>query len=104
MPDSPFQIGLTLQRLVHSAGSSDELYRAVRVAHPDAKKKDIILGALGVMIDQCEAHGLAAKNGTPWRWTAVVAKGLAALSYSVPGRMLNVCKVVRANSVGCSRA
>jgi hypothetical protein len=40
-----------LQRLVHGAGSSDELFRAVLVAHPDAKKEHIILGALGVMVD-----------------------------------------------------
>lgn len=62
MADSPFQIRLTLQRLVHSAGSSDELYQSVRAVHPNAKKKDIILGALGVMIDQCEAQGLAAEK------------------------------------------
>lgn len=60
MPNSPYEIGRTLTRLVHNAGSPDELFNAVRKAHPGAKKKDIILAALSVMIDQCEAHGLAA--------------------------------------------
>ena len=60
MSNSPYEIGRTLTRLVHSAGTPDELFDAVRKAHPEAKKKDIILAAFGVMIDQCEKHGLAA--------------------------------------------
>ena len=60
MPNSPYEIARTLSRLVHNAGTPEELLRAVRKAHPEAKKKEIVLAAFGVMIEQCEAHGMAA--------------------------------------------
>ncbi|MGO4741562.1 hypothetical protein AB4099_33985 [Bosea sp. 2KB_26] len=62
MTNGPYAIGLTLRRLVHSYGDAAELLKAVRKAHPEATKKDIILAALGVMIDQSETDEVAAKK------------------------------------------
>ncbi|AMJ59782.1 hypothetical protein [Bosea sp. PAMC 26642] len=62
MTDSPYQIGITLLRLVHSYADAEELFKAARHAHPNAKKKDIVLAALGVMIDQSETDQAATKK------------------------------------------
>ena len=62
MADGPYQIGVTLIRLVNSHGDADDLFKAVRKAHPDAKKKDIVLAALGVMLDQADNNDAATRK------------------------------------------
>ncbi|WNJ93502.1 hypothetical protein [Bosea sp. 685] len=62
MKDGPYQIGVTLLRLVHSYDNAGDLFKAIRKAHPDAKKKDIVLAALGVMIDQSQTDEIATRK------------------------------------------
>lgn len=62
MTDGPYQIGITLLRLVHHHGDADDLFKAVRKAHPDAKKKDIVLAAFGLMIDQSQTDDVATRK------------------------------------------
>jgi hypothetical protein len=62
MADGPYQIGITLHRLVHSYGDANELLAAVRSTHPHAKKKDIVLAALGILIDQSETDAVATRK------------------------------------------
>lgn len=62
MPNGPGLIGATLLRLVHHYGDAEELFAAVRKEHPGAGKKDIVLAALSVMIDQSQTDEVASKR------------------------------------------
>ena len=47
-------ISETLLRLVNHYWEPEVLFEALRKAHPEAGKKDIVLAALAVMIDQSQ--------------------------------------------------
>ncbi len=54
-------IGETLRRLVHHYSEPQGLFEAVRAAHPEAGKRDIVLAALSVMIDQSQTYLVASR-------------------------------------------
>lgn len=62
MPKEADYIGATLLRLVHYYGDADQLFEAVRKQHPGAGKKDIVLAALSVMIDQSQTDEIASRR------------------------------------------
>jgi hypothetical protein len=62
MPSKRKSLNATLLRLTHHYSDAKDLFNAVRVEHPEASKKDIVLAALAVMIDQCETDRPAARK------------------------------------------
>ena len=62
MPKEADRIGATILRLVHYYGDPAELFEAVRRQHPDAGKKDVVLAALSVMIDQSQTDAVATRR------------------------------------------
>ncbi|MDR6871799.1 hypothetical protein J2Y55_002812 [Bosea sp. BE125] len=55
-------LNATLLRLTHHYSDAKDLFNAVRTEHPDASKKDIVLAALAMMIDQCETDTRSARK------------------------------------------
>ena len=62
MPNEVDRIGVTLARLVHHYQDADALFQAVREEHPDVGKKQIVLAALSVMIDQSQTDEIASRK------------------------------------------
>ncbi len=62
MNDTPDEISASLVRLVHSYSDADELFNAVRKAHPTARKKDVVIAALSVMIEQAQTDEIATRR------------------------------------------
>ncbi|MGO4678120.1 hypothetical protein AB4Z40_35230 [Bosea sp. 2YAB26] len=58
------EIGRTILKLAHHYRDPSELLSAIRKKHPDAKKKEITLAALAIMIEQVESDAAEEKKST----------------------------------------
>lgn len=56
------KIGKTILKLAHHYRDPSELLSAIRKEHPDAKKKEITLATLAIMIEQVESDAAVAKK------------------------------------------
>ncbi|PRD43743.1 hypothetical protein C5748_10925 [Phyllobacterium phragmitis] len=62
MSDQTKEIESTLLRLAHHYEKANDLFKAVRKAHPEASRKQIVLAALSAMIDRCETNDTVTKK------------------------------------------
>lgn len=62
MSNSKPSITETLKSLANSAESPKAIMAAVRKAHPDLKKKEVIRAAFSVMIELADKHPMTAKQ------------------------------------------
>jgi hypothetical protein len=62
MPKSSSSITETLKHLANSAESPKAIMSAVRKAHPDLKKKEVIRAAFSVMIELADRQPMTAKQ------------------------------------------
>jgi hypothetical protein len=59
MTIAPTTLEPTLLELAQRYDRADDLFKAVRAAHPEASRKQIVLAALSAMIDTCDTDMVA---------------------------------------------